>query len=193
MPETILDKLPAKIIAGTTVNWTTSLSDYPASDGWLLQHVFVIDGDQVIVPASAYETDNYLTELDAATSALMTVGTYRYQAIVTLGSEVYDTGLSGRVEVLAGYIDQTTGYDGRTWLEIALERVRAAIQDRATHTELSFTINTGEESRSLSMMDLGELEDLERRLAGRLRQIENQERVDRGLETEDTIYTRFTG
>ena len=190
MAATIPSAIPESFVIGTTVQWTDSLSDYPASDGWALQHTFVQAADQQQTTAAAYNTDDFLTTLTAAESALFTAGTYFFQSMVTKAAETYLV-KQGRIEVKAGFATEATGYDNRSHVLKVLDALETALEGRASEIDQSFSIGTGEESRSVSKMSLEELMAARSTYLGHLREIDRKERVEQGLDHEDNIYTRF--
>ena len=59
---------PARVTAGDTIAWTKTLSDYPASAGWVLAYTLINAGAKITITAAASGDDHAVTVL-AATSA----------------------------------------------------------------------------------------------------------------------------
>ena len=100
---------PSEITAGDTWTWKKSLSDFLASDSWVLTYALVKDGKQIKLTASADGDDHLIEELPTDT-AKHDPGIYHYQAYVTKGAERYLVG-TGTIEVLPDFA-QSVGYDG---------------------------------------------------------------------------------
>lgn len=80
--------LPDRITAGTTVAYTRTLADYPASDGWTM--TLYIAGEKVLkVPASA-AGDDHVVLIAPSKSTLLKPGSYRYVERVEKAGDAYD-------------------------------------------------------------------------------------------------------
>lgn len=91
-----LTELPESLAAGTTVKYTRSLPDYPASAGWTL--TLALAGAGVLSVNAAPSGDNHAMTLTAEQTAGLPAGTYRWAEQVEKSGEVYRVA-SGRVIV----------------------------------------------------------------------------------------------
>lgn len=146
---------PKSFILGTTVTWTKSLPDYPASDGWVLSYSFAHATDQQVVVATA-DGDNHLVTIALAASLQFVPGNYHWQSFAAKGGERFAVE-SGVTEVIQDYTTQTDGFDGRSTWEKQLDALYAAAEGRASKTQLSYSISTATGSRSVSSMSYTEL------------------------------------
>jgi len=104
-------KEPDEIIAGDTIKWKKSLSDYLASAGWSLTYVLLNAAGKITITSSADGSD-HLISIDAATTAAYAAGLYDWSLTVSNGLERYTIG-NGRIEVKPDPTQQTT-FDGRS-------------------------------------------------------------------------------
>lgn len=118
------------LIVGDTLAFTTTLPDYPASDGWTLTYRLVprTSGTQYELTASA-DGDAYDVAVSATTTALWTAGEYSWSSYVTKAAERY-TVESGTITLLPDP-GQVAAYDGRSQARKAVDDLRAAL---ATYT-----------------------------------------------------------
>lgn len=116
---------PTVITAGDTVAWTKSLSDYPASAGWIL-HYRLINAAAAIDITSTADGDDHAVSVSAVTTAAWVAGDYTWQAYVVLGSERYTTG-TGTLTIKPDLAAKVGGFEARgTWAK-ALADLRAAL------------------------------------------------------------------
>ena len=67
MPE-IPTNEPSTIIAGDTIRWLKTLTDYPASDGWVLGYTLVNAAARLVLGSTA-QGDSHLVNVSATTTA----------------------------------------------------------------------------------------------------------------------------
>lgn len=146
MSQTIPSTEPQEITAGDTIKWTKSLSDYPASDSWVLSYALVQDGTQIQITSSA-SGDDHAVVVAASTSANYTAGTYSWQSYVTKGLERYSVD-AGIIEILPNFDDQSSGYDDRSHAKKTLDALESVIEGKASKDQMAYTIG----GRSLSKM-----------------------------------------
>jgi hypothetical protein len=78
---------PKRITKGDTIAWRESFGNYPASQGWALS--YAIRGPVSLDVNATADHDDFVITINPAQSDTLTQGYYRYQAIVTKGSEVH--------------------------------------------------------------------------------------------------------
>jgi hypothetical protein len=189
---------PIEFAIGETLKWRKTFKDYKASDGWDLSYYLrgagpgldiegtnfvVVDGDSFLVTIPAESTG------DAPSTSNLTAGTYYWQAYVSLSGERYKVG-DGQFAVKANLFDATVSaaYDGRTANEVALAAVRAALAQKATADQLSYTIG----NRQVQRYSLTELIALESRLTQLVNQDRRAEGLREGLPFFQNVHARFT-
>ena len=102
---------PSEVTAGDTITWKISLSEFLASDSWVLTYALVKDGKVIFITASA-DGDDHLVEVLPTVTAKYDPGNYYFQAYVTKTTERYNV-RSGMIEVLPDFAE-STGYDNRS-------------------------------------------------------------------------------
>lgn len=91
-----LTALPDSIPAGTTVKYTRTVSDYPATAGWTLK--LLLAGEATLAVTAAPSGGDYAVTLTAAQTAALPAGVYRWAEEVSKAGEVYRVA-SGTVSV----------------------------------------------------------------------------------------------
>lgn len=129
---------PSTIRAGDLLTWTKSLTDYPADDGWTLAYTLINNTSKITITASASGAD-HLVSVPAATSATYSAGVYSWMARVTKATESYTID-HGTFEVLPNLAALAT-YDDRSHARTMVEAIEAAIEGRASSTQLEYEIN----------------------------------------------------
>src|SRR4051812_4744628 len=86
MPDPLTSE-PKQFIAGDTVSWTKSLSDYPASSGWTLTYEFRSTKRHTVVCAPS--GSDHLATIAAVDSATFAAGRYYVFAYATKAAERY--------------------------------------------------------------------------------------------------------
>ena len=155
-----LDSLPSEFAAGTTVAYTRTLADYPASDGWALT-LYVIAAD-VVIKAAVADGDSHAVTLSAADTKAIAAGTYRYVERVALAGEVFEVG-SGFVTVTPDPTDATAD-DYKSQDEKLLEAIDAVLAGRITTDVEAYSI----EGRALTRIPVRELARLRATVAARV-------------------------
>lgn len=144
--------MKSTIIAGDTIDFTTSVADYPAGDGYTLTYKLVprVSGSVISFSASA-SGDDYRVQVGSATTATWAAGDYTWAAYVTKAGARYtvDQGL------LTIKPDPATAsaWDGRTHARKVLEAVEAVLQGRASIDQQEFQIG----GRMLKRMPIDDL------------------------------------
>jgi len=126
---------PTCFVAGDTVEWQRTFSDYPASDGWALAYTFVNAGNRQQVNAVA-DGATHRVMITAEDSATWSAGDYDWQATVTQNTIRYTVG-KGRTAVKPNFAATgAEGFDARSYARRLLEAIDAQLENRATQNEL---------------------------------------------------------
>jgi hypothetical protein len=151
---------------GDTLAFTRTLSDYPASAGWVLHHRLVPRGDvgSAVTFASTASGDSHAIAVTAATTAAWQPGIYSWASWVTNGTASYTLD-TGSTQLLTNPRTTTAPLDLRSPARVALDNVRAVLQGKASTDVFSYTIG----GRSLQRYSMADLIALESRLVSQVR------------------------
>lgn len=138
MSAPILSSMPDVIRAGETIQYTRSVQDYLASDGWTL--AVALRGIQIAngtVTTNANGKD-FDVVFSAAMTGALAAGNYQWLERVTKAGESHDVGNSVLV-VLQNLITAAAG-DGQTLNEKLLALVETRLSGRITEDMEQFSI-----------------------------------------------------
>ncbi len=175
---------PRKITAGDTISWKKSLSEYPATSGWVLSYVLINATNKVSITASA-SGDDHLVSVSASTSAAWKKGDYTYQAYVTKSSERFMIG-SGEIQILPNLAVENA-LDGRSQVKKTLDAINAVIEKRASIDQEQYSIS----GRSLSRTPIADLIVLRDKYQALYNSEVNADRVSKGLSPKNRIMVRM--
>lgn len=173
-----LSAMPAQFVAGTTVSYTRSSSEYPATDGWSLS--VYLAGPAALAKAATASGADYAVTLTATDTALAP-GLYTWSEQVTKAGVVQEIG-SGTVSVLANPA-LAVGASQQAWEEKTLAVVEAALSGQLTTGMASYQIA----GRAVSKIPIADLRALRADLRAALA------RRRRGGSAMQTFGVRFTG
>lgn len=165
------------LIAGDTLDFLTTVIDYPASAGWTLSFRLVPQSAGTAYTFSAAaENDDYRSTVTAATTASWAAGEYSWSSYVTKGSERYTVD-SGFLTIKANPATVAAGTDLRSHARKALAAVEAVIEGRASLDQEEYTIN----GRSLKRTPVADLIRLRSFYKSEVAREEAAERLAKGL------------
>lgn len=142
---------PSTITAGDTVQWYISLADYPATEGWTLKYALVSAAAVLAIASTASDSDHLVT-LSASTTAAYAASDYTYQKYVEkgIGAALQRVTLdSGLITIVKPLTAVTAPTDTRSSARRALDAVTAAIEGRASRTDLKYEIHNGASIRKI--------------------------------------------
>ena len=186
--------MKTEIIAGDTLEFDTTIADYPATDGWTLKFRLVprTAGSGAVVDITATTATNgtdYTVEVAPAVTATYTAAEY------TWFSWVEKSGARQQVEdglvTIKPDPSTATANDGRSHARIALDNIEAVLQGRATKDQEEYTISTGSGQRSLKRTPLDELKAFRTYYRAEVRAEEDAERVANGLPARNKLQARL--
>lgn len=128
---------PESFVAGDTIKWKRSLSDYPATTHTLKYEFHLRSGvaaTDFTITSSADGTDHSVV-ITAVVSAAYTAGEYEWFAYVVdvaTGLERYSVG-KGRTTIEPDPAEVATGTDLRTHAEIMLDAIEAMLEGDTTN------------------------------------------------------------
>lgn len=132
--------IPSLIYAGDTTEWTDSLSDYLASDGYTLQYSLSGKDKRYEITGVADGADFDFT-ITAAVSILYIPGWYNWQAYVTKGAVRYTVGI-GRLEIKTNIATAVGAQEGRSVAQITVDNLETIIKNKSTEGYESLAIGT---------------------------------------------------
>jgi hypothetical protein len=173
---------PENFNAGDTVSWKKSLSDYKASDGWVLKYAARGAGS-INLTASA-DGDDHLTSISAATSSTYTAGTYKWLAYVEKAGERYTVG-EGYWDIKVNLATATSITDRLITLQTDIDAINAFLGRNYNYASYSIA------GRSLNNHSITDLFTLRDRLQAELNRLRDEEKINRGVPTRQLIRVRI--
>jgi hypothetical protein len=174
---------PESFIAGDTVKWTRSFTDYKASDGWVLK--YNLRGTASINLTATASGDDHLISIAAAATAAYTAGQYKWIATVEKESERYTVD-EGYTEIKENYATAASITDEMITLQAQLAAIDAYVATNYKHSSYSIA------GRSLTQYSVADLFVLRDRLARQLKSLKDAEKVRRGMNAGGIVRVRFT-
>jgi hypothetical protein len=182
MPE-IPTNEPSTIIAGDTIRWLKTLTDYPASQGWLMAYTLINAAGKITINGTA-SGDSHLIEASATTSAAWAAGDYDYRAQASKAGDVFTVG-QGRITIQPSFAANTL--DNRSQARKALEAVQAYLSNSNNIAAAEYEI----QGRKLKRFTLPELWAHRDRLRVEVSKEEQAGRIASGLPDNSRVYVRF--
>lgn len=146
------------LIAGDTLDFRTTVPDYPASDGWTLTYKLIPRTSGSVISFNAgVDGDEYRAQVSALTTAAWAPGEYSWAAYATLGGDRF-TVETGTIKVLPDP-GAATSWDNRTHAQKTLDAINAVIENRATKDQSEYSI-AGRSLKLTPVDDLLRLRDL---------------------------------
>lgn len=176
---------PSRITAGDTVIWAKTLTDYPASLGWVLVYTLINAAAKYSITCTA-SGDDHRASVSAATTAAWAAGTYTWSAAVTLGAERY-TVEQGRITI-APNLASATLLDTRTSAKKALEAINLLLENYGAKAYLqSYEIN----GRKQVFNTPGDFITFRDKLIAEVAREDNLARLAAGLSPRNQLAVRF--
>ena len=155
-----------RLVAGDTLDFSTTVADYLASDGWTLVFRLVPRGSgSPIVLTSVADGDAHRIQEGAATTAGWAAGTYSWASWVEKAGERYSLS-SGTCTILANPATQTQNLDLRSDAKRALDDARAAFYTMSAQPQVKRYSIGGRQMEFRDIADLvAHIDKLERDVA----------------------------
>lgn len=169
MPD-IPDRPPLLLYAGDTAQWTRSLSDFPASEGWALGYTLV-SSTAAHSFAGTTAGDDFAVTVAATDTAEWAAGRYLLTEFVSKAGERF-TLQTYQIRIASNSAGAEAGADLRTHARKVLDAIEAWLEAKAP-TAASFEIA----GRRLSNYPLAELLALRDRYRA---EVQREERVATG-------------
>jgi hypothetical protein len=179
---------PQLFVAGETLIWRKSLSDYPPGNGWTLKYSWRSQAGGFDVTADADGSAYKITVPSSSTQSLAAT-TIFWQAWVENGdaSEKHFIG-RGQATVEAAFQAPDVVYDGRSPVKRILDAIDALVAGKASLDQQEYTIG----NRSLRRIPITELIALRDKYARLYASQQQKARLREGAPFFKNILTRFT-
>lgn len=136
--------MKTEIVIGDTLDFETSVPDYPNTDGWTLTFrlIPITSGSAITFSASGTPVDDplgYRVQLAPATTAAWTAGDYAWNSYL-VKSGARQTLESGQVTLLPDPAVATAPRDNRSHSRICLDNIEAVLEGRSSKDQDEFQI-----------------------------------------------------
>ena len=186
MAYTVPTREPASVVAGDTLAWRKTLSDYPAGDGWVLSYRLINAAGKIDITAAA-DGDDHLVGVTAAASAAYVAGDYTWTSQATLGAERH-TVEQGRITIKPDLADEAAGFDTRSTAKKTLDLLDAALE---AHGSRAWTSEYEIAGRRMKFRSPGDFLALRDKLKAEVAREVAAERLAAGLGSQSKVYVRF--
>ncbi len=176
------------LIVGDTLDFPTSIPDYPASSGYVLTYRLIprTSGTPITIISGA-NGDDYRTQVEAVTTTDWADGEYSWFADVAKDGDVFTVD-SGVVTLLPNP-RTATAYDGRSPARKALDAVNAVLSTWGTNAHVQeYTIG----NRSMRFATKAEAIQQRDMLKAEVWREEERDRTAAGQPSRRIISTRFS-
>lgn len=170
-----MTNIPAKFVAGDTVEWTDSSFGDKTSTNYTLSYAIV--GAVKLTVNGVPLADGWTVAITATQSATLSAGDYSWHAYLTSGATRYTVG-TGTLTVEENITTKSAGYDGRSQVQQDLDAVEAEIRARASG---GMTVEYSIGNRSLKKESISRLLELRSALRSDLVREQRAKRLSEGL------------
>lgn len=179
---------PLIILAGDTLAWQKTLTDYPAGNGWTLHYRFINAAGKFDIATTA-SGDDHVVNVTPATSGAYTAGTYDWQSYVTNVAGDRYTIETGTIDVQANWAAQTVGLDTRSTARQILDSLEAAWVKASANRAFVFEYKVAGRQMRFALRSewIAELDYWRREVARE----ERAKKIAAGLPSGSKVYVRF--
>lgn len=177
--------MKSTIIAGDTLDFTTTVADYPPGDGYTLTYKLVPRSSGSVITFSASASgDDYRVQVGPSTTATWAAGDYTWAAYAIKSGARYTVD-QGLLTVKPDPATAST-LDGRSHARKVLDAVEAVLENRATLDQQEFQIG----GRMLKRMPVSDLMKLRSRYASEVEREDANAKLAAGLGVARRIQVR---
>jgi hypothetical protein len=178
----------ARLVAGDTLDFLTTVNGFPATDGWTLSFRLTprVSTDAAIDFDATTEGSDYRVQIGPATTEDWTAGEYDWHSWVAKSGARHSVD-HGQLTIDADPATLAAGTDTRSHARIVLDAINAVLQKRATRDQMGYTI-AGRELRRTPIADLLLLRD---RYVAMVASEDSAAAVAEGMGDGRRIYVRF--
>ncbi len=181
---------PAEIRAGSTLWWSATYDDFPAST-WTLTYTLRGPAKYTITATSSGDTHH--VDVAATVTAAYLPGEYTLLGEVTDGTAVYPLPEgSRRFTITEDLAQSSSSYDARSWNEQMVDAIKLVIAGRATRVEENYEVSFAGHAQKLSLLSFEELNEALRFYEARVDAEKRREAVANGKSAGRNIQVRFT-
>ncbi len=132
---------PVRVVAGTTIKWTSSSADYEYLSGWRLSFVAVWATGQTVVEATEGALGDHEFVLSVADTLEWDAAQVKWQIVASNAGEAYEES-SGFIVVVKSFLQETDGLDASSNWERILADLNTGYADfvGANGARTSFSI-----------------------------------------------------
>lgn len=179
------------LVSGDSLDFTTTVADYPATDGWTLKYRLVPRFSTpvqapITLTATTYETSGYRVQAGPS-ETVWEPGAYSWSSWVEQSGQRVTVETGRELTVAANPATSVQGFDVRTDAKTALDNVRAVLKGVATANVLSYTVA----GRSLSRYSIPDLIALEQKLVQDVKRECNAAAMAAGTASRKQVYVRM--
>jgi hypothetical protein len=169
------------LVAGDTLDFSTAVTEFPASDGWTLVYVLVPQFSTptqtpITITSSTYEVTDYRVSEGPAVTANWAAGAYSWYSYVEK-SGARETVGNGLLQIRPNPATLAQGYDSRGHARKVLDAIEAVLEKRATLDQEAYAIG----GRQLSRMPVGDLMRFRQRYVAEVATEDAAARLAQGL------------
>jgi len=180
---------PAEIRAGSTLWWSASYGDFPAST-WTL--TYTLRGPAKYTITATASGDTHHVDVVPATTAAYLPGNYTLLGEFTDGTDVYPLPEGpSRFVITEDLAQSSSAFDARSWNEQIVDAIKAVIEGRASRVEENYEVGFAGHSQKLSLLSFEELNEALRFYEARVDAEKRREAVAKGKSAGRQIVTRF--
>jgi hypothetical protein len=183
----VFDDVPAALVAGDSVSWKKSFSDYPAPT-WVISYALVKADKQLTITGTADGTA-HLVEVAATVTAAYPAGLYAFQEYVTKAatSERYKTG-EGEINILPDYAQASAkSLETRSFAKQVVDTLEPIILGKVAKDTINYAIA----GRSLTSMSISDINQTYLLYLGIYKNEQRREKRKRGKRTGQRVKIRF--
>ena len=179
--------VPRSVVAGDTLKFKISNSDFLASGGWTYKIVFTSSASRFGIYSSVADSDNHQVTIEEAVTATWTAGEYEYQAYFEhTGGDRWTTD-TGRFEVVYDVAGGSGNKDLRSHAKTALDAIESVLESRASLDQMKFQLA----GRSLERTPVDDLLRFREYYRREVRAEERADKISDGKSTGGRIRVRF--
>lgn len=170
--------MKTEIVVGDTLDFETTVNNYPATDGWTLNFRLVplVAGAAITFSAgTASNGTDYRTQVAPATSAAWVSGIYAWNSYVTKSGARYSVE-SGQVILLPDPAIATAPFDNRSHARKCLDLIESLLQSRYAADTSRFTVGDRERFKE----EIAVLETQRVQYSAKVRKEDNDEAIANG-------------
>lgn len=177
---------PVSFRSGDTIQWIKSLSDYSASDGWVLAYRLTNQNYSYAITSTANGSDHSVS-IAASASAVYSPGKYNLIGYVTKAAERY-TVTETVLQISPNLAAIATGYDTRSTARQTLDLLDAAMIAQGANAWAQEYEIAG---RRMKFRSYSEFLSYRSRVAAEVNSEINADRLKSGLKLKNKISVRL--